>query len=110
VASFTPISCQSRERSELIFTETTAIALPDGRRRKECSAICPSLRGCYLSVLVLKACFEEEQTAFATSFYDIEQRTLAVSYPQGWDLFFLSFIFFIYSVFFNLLILLKNKT
>jgi len=58
----------------------------------------------------LKACFEEEQTAFATSFYDIEQRTLAVSYPQGWDLFFLSFIFFIYSVFFNLLILLKNKT
>jgi hypothetical protein len=45
----------------------------------------------------LKVCFEEEQTLFATSFYDIEQLTLAVSYPQGWDLFF--FIFYILSLF-----------
>jgi len=44
-----------------------------------------------------KVCFEEEQTAFATSFYDIEQLTLPVSYPQGWDLFF--FIFYILSLF-----------
>jgi hypothetical protein len=41
--------------------------------------------------------FEEEQTLFATSFYHIAQLTLAVSYPQGWDLFF--FIFFILSLF-----------
>jgi len=46
---------------------------------------------------VLKAGFEEEQTVFATSFYDTEQLTLAVSYPQGWDLFF--FIFSILSLF-----------
>jgi hypothetical protein len=45
----------------------------------------------------LKICFEEEQTMFATSFYYIEQLTLAVSYPQGWDLFF--FIFSILSLF-----------
>jgi len=44
----------------------------------------------------LKVCFEEEQTLFATSFYHIEQRTLQVSYPQGWDLFF--FIFYILSL------------
>ena len=42
-----------------------------------------------------KVCFEEEQTAFATSFYHIAQLALAVSYPQSWDLFF--FIFFIFS-------------
>jgi len=47
---------------------------------------------------VLKVCFEEEQTAFATSFYDIEQMTLTASYPQGWDLFF--FIFSILSLFY----------
>jgi len=47
--------------------------------------------------LLLTVCFEEEQTAFATSFYHIEQLTLVVSYPQGWDLFF--FIFFILSLF-----------
>lgn len=46
---------------------------------------------------VLKVGFEEEQTAFATSFYDTEQLTMAVSYPQGWDLFF--FIFSILSLF-----------
>jgi hypothetical protein len=44
-----------------------------------------------------KVCFEEEQTAFATSFYHIAQLALAVSYPQSWDLFF--FIFFILSLF-----------
>lgn len=47
----------------------------------------------------LKGCFEEEQTAFATSFYHIEQLTLTVSYPQGWDLFF--FIFSILSLFYE---------
>jgi len=65
------------------------------------------LRGCYLSVWLLKVCFEEEQTAFATSFYDIEQRTLSVSYPQGWDLFF--FIFFILSLFCVFLVIDFNK-
>jgi hypothetical protein len=48
-----------------------------------------------------KVCFEEEQTAFATSFYHIVQLTQACSYPQGWDLFFLSFLFFLYSIVFN---------
>jgi len=47
---------------------------------------------------LLKVYFEEEQTLFATSLYDIEQLTLAVSYPQCWDLFFLSFLFFLYSI------------
>ena len=97
VASFTPIPCQSRERSELNVTKKTATQVSDGRRRKEYSAICPSLRGCYLILSCLKVCFLEEQTLFATSFYHIEQLTLAVSYPQGWDLFF--FIFFILSLF-----------
>ena len=51
-----------------------------------------------ISVLwVLKVWFEEEQTAFATSFYHIAQLTQAFSYPQGWDLFF--FIFFILFLF-----------
>ena len=45
----------------------------------------------------LKVCFEKEQTLFATSIYDIEKLILAVSYPQGWDLFF--FIFSILSLF-----------
>ena len=57
VAPFTPIPCQSRERSELIFTGTTAIQVLDGRRRKKCSAICPSLRGCYLGILGFKGMF-----------------------------------------------------
>ena len=57
VVPFTPIPCQSCERSELIFMETTAIQVLDGRRRKKCSAICPSLRGCYLSVLAFKDLF-----------------------------------------------------
>jgi len=57
---------------------------------------------------LLKVCFEEKQTAFATSFYDIEQLTLAVSYPQGWDLFF--FIFSIPSLFYYFqCIVLKEK-
>nr|AAB59156.1 unknown protein [Plasmid pSC101] len=47
---FTPIHCQSRERSELNVTKKTATQVPDGRRQKEYSAICPSLRGCYLSL------------------------------------------------------------
>ena len=50
-----------------------------------------------ISVFGVKRGFEEEQTVFATSFYHIEQRTLSVSYPQGWDLFF--FIFFILFLF-----------
>jgi len=41
VAPFTPIPCQSRERSELIFTETIAIQVSDGRRWKKYSAIYP---------------------------------------------------------------------
>ena len=45
----------------------------------------------------IKVCFEEEQTAFATSFYHIDQLTQACSYPQGHDLFF--FIFSILSLF-----------
>ena len=44
-----------------------------------------------------KVCFEEEQTAFATSFYHTVLLTQAVSYPQGRDLFF--FIFSILSLF-----------
>jgi len=54
-------------------------------------------RACEGAISVLKVGFEEEQTAFATSFYDTEQLTLPVSYPQGWDLFF--FIFSILSLF-----------
>ncbi len=42
-------------------------------------------------------CLEEEQTLFATSFYHTDLLTQAVSYPQGWDLFF--FIFYILSLF-----------
>ncbi|MDW6309465.1 hypothetical protein RNP85_25995, partial [Escherichia coli] len=50
--------------------------------------------------LGVKVCFEEKQTAFAASFYHIAQVTQACSYPQGWDLFFLSF--FILSLFYKL--------
>ena len=51
-----------------------------------------------ISVFGVKRGFEEEQTAFATSFYHIAQLTQAFSYPQGWDLFF--FIFYILSLFY----------
>ena len=53
-----------------------------------------------ISVFGVKRGFEEEQTAFATSFYHIAQLSLACSYPQGWDLFF--FIFLILSLFYKL--------
>ena len=53
--------------------------------------------GAISEVWVLKVCFEEEQTAFATSFYHAASLTQAVSYPQDWDLFF--FIFSILSLF-----------
>ena len=100
VAPFTPIPCQSRERSELNFTKRTAIQSLDGRRQKKCSASCPSLRGSYRSILGGgKVCFEEEQTVFATSFYHTESLTQVFSYPQGWDLFF--FIFSILSLFYG---------
>jgi len=89
VAAFIPISCQSHERSELIFTETTAILLRDGRRRKECSAIYPSLRGCYLNYLGFKGCFEEEQMLLAT-FLSLTQE---LSYAQGKSFLILFFCF-----------------
>ena len=50
-----------------------------------------------ISVFGVKRGFEEEQTAFATSFCNTAQPTEAVSYAQGWDLFF--FIFSILSLF-----------
>jgi len=46
---------------------------------------------------VLKVCFEEEQTLFATSFDHTGLLIQAACYPQGWDLFF--FIFSILSLF-----------
>lgn len=53
-----------------------------------------------ISVFGVKRGFEEEQTAFATSFCNTAELTKVVSYTQGWDLFFLSF--FILSLFYKL--------
>jgi len=66
----------------------------DERNAQRCARAC---EGAISVFWFLKVCSEEEQTAFATSFYDIEKLILAVSYPQGWDLFF--FIFSILSLF-----------
>ena len=65
----------------------------DERNVQRCARACEGAISVFLGV---KVCFEEKQTAFATSFYHIAQVTQACSYPQGWDLFF--FIFF-YSFF-----------
>jgi len=43
----------------------------------------PELARVLSQCLPFKDCFEGEQTAFATSFYDIEKLILTVSYPQG---------------------------
>jgi len=66
----------------------------DERNVQRCARAC---EGATYVLSFLKACLEEEQTLFATSFYDIEKLILTVSYPQGWDLFF--FIFSILSLF-----------
>jgi len=79
----------------------------DERNVQRCARAC---EGAILVFWFLKVCFKEEQTAFATSFYNIEKLILAVSYPQGWDLFFLSLLFFLYSMFLYLLILKKKNT
>jgi len=94
-----PIPCQSRERSELVFMEITAIQEPGGRRRKKCSAICSSLRGYYVSVLVLKGLFLRGANFVCDILLSYRATDLAVSYPQGWDLFF--FIFYILSLFYD---------
>jgi len=66
----------------------------DKRNVQRVARACEGAISVFLGV---KVCFEEKQTAFATSFYHIAQLALAVSYPQSWDLFF--FIFFILSLF-----------
>jgi hypothetical protein len=69
----------------------------DKRNVQRVARACEGAISVFLGV---KVCFEEEQTAFATSFYHIAQLSLACSYPQGWDLFF--FIFLILSLFYKL--------
>lgn len=93
VAPFTPISCQSRERSELIFTERTAIPLPDGRRRKKCSAMYPSLRGCYLSVLWFKGSKQCLRHPFMISGNGLWRSVIHKAGIYS----FLYFLFFLYS-------------
>ena len=97
VSPFTPIPCQSRERSELIFTETTTIMVLDGRRRKECSAICPSLRGCYLSVLGFKSLFWRGANSVCDILlsYCVTHSGCQLSTRQGSILFYLFYSFFI---------------
>jgi len=105
VAPFPPIPCQSRERSELIFTETTAIPLPDGRRRKKCSAMCPSLRGCYLSVLAFKGLFWRGANSVCDILLSYRATDIWRSVIHKAGIYsFLSFLFFLYSSVFYLLI------
>ena len=102
VAPFTPIPCQSRERSELNFTETTAIQVPDGRRRKVCSAICPILRGCYLSVLGVQRSVLKRSKLRLRHPFIILDHSLRLSVIHRTGIYsFLSFLFFLYSRDFN---------
>ena len=88
---------RGRERSELGLTGISATRYPDGRRRKNLSAVC--LRNAGELLWVFKYALKMSKQRLRHPFSYRELSSSLRSYPQRSDLFF--FIFIILSLFYG---------